>query len=72
MASRSMAMADRDTSRRAVIAAAITAELARQADKGATGFDVEAIASAVEAALDAPEGIDEGKRPNELNATNDD
>ncbi|WP_137150176.1 hypothetical protein [Devosia sp. FKR38] len=67
-----MATADRDTSRRAVIAAAITAELARQADAGATGFDIEAIATAVEAALDAPERIDEGKRPNELNATNDD
>lgn len=67
-----MAMADRDTSRRSVIAAAITAELARQADEGTTGFDVEAIATAVEAALDAPERIDEGKRPNELNATNDD
>ncbi len=67
-----MAMADKDNARRSIISAAITAELARQADAGAEGFDVEAIAAAVDAALDAPERIDEGKRPSELNATNDD
>jgi hypothetical protein len=67
-----MAMADTEKSRRRIIAAAISAELARQAEPGKTGIDIEAMAAAVDAALEAPARMDEGKRPNELNATNDD
>ncbi|MBU1304659.1 MAG: hypothetical protein KKF33_03955 [Alphaproteobacteria bacterium] len=65
-------MADTEKSRRSIIAAAITAELARQAEAGKTGVDIEAMAGAVDEALEGPPQIDEGKRPNELNATNDD
>lgn len=58
--------------RRQAIATALTAELERQAQSGASRVDVDALAEAVETALDPvpPEG--EGKRPSELNATNDD
>lgn len=68
-----MAMADDHSAiRRQAIATALTAELERQAQSGASRVDVDALAEAVEMALDPvpPEG--EGKRPSELNATNDD
>ena len=64
-----MAMADEGGARRQSIATAIAAELDRQ---GAGGIDVDALAEAIEDALDAPAPADEGKHPEELNATNDD
>jgi hypothetical protein len=39
---------------------------------GAVRVDVEALASAIEEALDPPPPANEGKHPDELNATNDD
>ena len=61
-------MADMTTSRREQIAAAIASELKRQN----VTLDVDALVDAVEAALQ-PEGpTEEGRHPNELNATNDD
>ena len=63
-----MAMDD-DTVRRQAIATAIAAELARQ---GQDGVDIDALSQAVELALDPAPPAAEGKRPNELNATNDD
>jgi hypothetical protein len=66
-----MEMADQ-TERRQAIATAITAELERQALAGAARVDVDALASAVEAALDPPPPASEGRRPEELNSTNDD
>lgn len=57
--------------RRQAIATAISAELERQALAGAARVDVEALASAIEEALDPPPPANEGKRPFELNATND-
>lgn len=64
-----MAMADEGGARRETIASAITAELERQ---GAAGIDIDALADAVEDALDPPAPADEGRHPDELNATNDD
>ena len=66
-----MAMASEDGHRRQAIATAITAELERQAKDGELRVNVEAMAEAIEIALDpvAPSG--EGKRPEDLNATND-
>ncbi|SEP65786.1 hypothetical protein SAMN05428969_0340 [Devosia sp. YR412] len=64
-----MAMANEDGNRRQAIATAITAELERQ---GKHGIDVDALAEAVELALDPAPPASEGKRPGELNATNDD
>lgn len=62
--------------RRETIAAVIDAEFDRQAQEGERRIDVGALASAIEAALSAeepvPPGPDQGKRPDELNATNDD
>lgn len=66
-----MAMDDFD-GRRQAIATAITAELERQALAGAARVDVDAMATAIEEALDPPPPANEGRRPNELNATNDD
>jgi hypothetical protein len=66
-----MEMAD-VTDRRQAIATAISAELERQAMAGAARIDVEALAAAVEEALDPAPPANEGKRPSELNATNDD
>ncbi|WIJ25132.1 hypothetical protein [Devosia sp. RR2S18] len=63
-------------SRREIIEDVISAELDRQAQKGATRIDTAALADAIEDAIDstsvsgAPPA--EGKRPQELNATNDD
>ena len=67
-----MATAERMSERRAVIAAAIAEELQRQADHGAVRIDVEALAEAVEAAMASPSPAMAGKRPEQLNATNDD
>jgi len=77
-----MAMADEPESedaqldRRALIETVIAAELERQALDGAQRIDVAAMAEAIEAALAATEpagpGFDDGRRPEELNATNDD
>lgn len=58
--------------RRAAIREAISAELERQALDGAVRIDVEALAAAVEAALEPPAPPVEGRRPEDLNATNDD
>ena len=66
-----MEMADQ-TDRRQAIATAISAELERQALAGAARIDVEALASAIDIALDPAPPASEGKHPDELNATNDD
>lgn len=58
--------------RRQAIATALTAELERQAQTGAARVDIEALAAAVDLALDPAPPASEGKRPSELNATNDD
>ena len=67
-----MAMASIEGSRRQAIATAITAELERQAKDGEPRVNVEALAQAVDIALDPVPPASEGKRPGELNATNDD
>lgn len=62
-------------SRRETIEGVISAELARQARIGARRVDVPALAKAIETAISAAEPetlMGEGKRPEELNATNDD
>ncbi|NMA96646.1 MAG: hypothetical protein GX970_00810 [Phyllobacteriaceae bacterium] len=58
--------------RHQLIVAALTREIDRQAQTGASRIDVEALADAVDEALVPPSQIGEGKRPSELNATNDD
>jgi hypothetical protein len=58
--------------RRQAIATALAAELERQAQSGASRIDVEALASAVENALEPDPPLAEGRHPSELNATNDD
>lgn len=68
----SMETASETAGRRAAIASAIAAELQRQAERGAIRIDVDALAEAVEAALVSSEPFVEGKRPDQLNATNDD
>ena len=50
---------------------ALAAEMERQAQAGASRIDVEALAEAVNKALDPVPPVSEGKRPDELNATND-
>ena len=61
---------DKDLQRTAV-STAITVELQRQAEAGAQRVDVEALADAVLIAIQpqAPEA--EGRKPNELNSSND-
>lgn len=66
-----MEMADHPD-RRQAIATAISAELERQALAGAVRVDVEALASAIDEALDPAVPASEGRHPDELNATNDD
>lgn len=66
-----MEMADA-TDRRQAIATAISAELERQALAGAARVDVEALAGAIEEALAPAPPANEGRHPDELNATNDD
>ena len=60
--------------RKEVLTDVISAELDRQAHEGAHRVDVPALAEAIEAVIeptpDAPPA--EGKRPEDLNATNDD
>ena len=58
--------------RRQAIATALAGELEGQAQSGASRIDVEALASAVEIALDPDMPLAEGRHPSELNATNDD
>jgi len=58
--------------RHQAIVTALASELERQATSGASRVDVDALASAVEAALDPDLPMAEGRRPSELNATNDD
>ncbi|ODT77954.1 MAG: hypothetical protein ABS76_25410 [Pelagibacterium sp. SCN 64-44] len=58
--------------RRQAIATALAAEIDRQARTGASRLDVEALAEAVDTALDPAPPAAEGRRPSELNATNDD
>ncbi|WEJ58321.1 hypothetical protein [Devosia sp. FJ2-5-3] len=60
------------STRRAVIAAAITAELQRQAESSALRIDIEALANAVDLALVPGAPFAEGRKPEQLNATNDD
>jgi len=67
-----MATANGAGGRRQAIATAIAAELERQAALGASRIDVDALAQAVEVALVRPMPVAEGRRPEELNATNDD
>ncbi len=62
---------DNSTIRRQAIATALAAEIERQAQAGASRIDVDALAEAVDRALDPVPPISEGKRPDELNATND-
>ncbi len=66
-----MAMASDDNTRRQAIATAIAAELERQARDGEPRVNVEALAEAVEIALDPVPPTGEGTRPQDLNATND-
>lgn len=67
-----MAIEPASTGRQAVIAKAITGELELQAHDGAMQVDVEALAAAIDKALDGHVPVAEGKRPDDLNATNDD
>ena len=67
-----MAMDDEGGDRRETIATVIATELERQARDGAARVDVDALATAIDIALDAPAPADEGTRPEDLNATNDD
>lgn len=61
-----------DGSRHQAIATAISLELERQVKDGEPRVNVEALTQAVEIALDPVPPASEGKRPGELNATNDD
>ena len=67
-----MAMAEASGTRRDAIVAAITAELDRQAREGVARVDVNALAEAVDMACENHAPPDEGRRPEDLNATNDD
>lgn len=63
---------DTSAMRRQAIVTALTAELERQAQSGATRIDIQSLADAVDMALDPAPPVAEGRRPSELNATNDD
>lgn len=65
-----MAMANDAGLRRQAIVTAIAAELDRQG--ASAGLDVDALADAVARAFDPEPPVAEGKRPAELNSTNDD
>lgn len=69
---RSMAIDPTTSGRQAVIAQAITSELENQAHDGTTSVDVDALAAAIDKALEGHTPASEGKRPEDLNATNDD
>lgn len=61
------------SSRLDVIEAAVSAELHRQAQAGLSRIDVAAMAQAIDSAIAEAEPflMDEGKEPDELNASND-
>lgn len=65
-----MAMDDQSTRRQAIVTA-ITAELERQSRNGVQRVDVDALAAAVDTALDPVPPTSEGTRPEDLNANND-
>ena len=71
MGCRSMAMASEEAPRRRSIVTAITAELERQARDGELRVNVEALAEAIDVALEPHPPASEGTRPQDLNATND-
>lgn len=56
---------------RTAIAAAISAELQRQAEAGEQRVDVGALAEAVLRVFGPPASLAEGQRPEELNSSND-
>ena len=58
--------------RHTAIATALNEEIDRQASAGASRIDVDALAQAVEEVIAPTPPQAEGKRPSELNATNDD
>jgi hypothetical protein len=58
--------------RHTAIATALTEEIERQANTGASRIDVDALAQAVEEVIAPSPPAAEGKRPDELNSTNDD
>jgi hypothetical protein len=58
-------------SQRTAIATAITIELQRQAEAGAQRIDVEALADAVLHIVEPAPPVAEGRRPEELNSSND-
>lgn len=60
----------RETHRLAVVAA-ISAEIQRQAVAGEQRIDIEKLADAVLNALDPQAPVAEGRRPEELNSSND-
>ena len=60
-----------DDDRRQKIAAALAAEIKRQGIL-APRLDLQELAGAVDKALEGPASTDEGKTPDELNASNDD
>ncbi|WP_108398438.1 hypothetical protein [Devosia submarina] len=64
-----MTIVDGPNARLVSIADAVSRELQRQ---GIEGADVEAIAEAVQNAMAEPAPPAEGKRPQDLNSTNDD
>lgn len=66
-----MAMVDDKVSRQRAIATALAGELQRQ-QIDAFGVDLDALANAVELAIDPPPPVAEGKRPGDLNSANDD
>ncbi|PXA98996.1 hypothetical protein DMC47_05250 [Nostoc sp. 3335mG] len=61
---------DKDARHTAVVTA-ITVELQRQAEAGAQRIDVEALADAVLRIIDPLPPVAEGRRPEELNSSND-
>jgi len=65
-------MDEDEAARKQAIATAIDAELERQAREGAPRVNVEALAGAIDGALVPHAPASEGKRPEDLNATNDD
>ncbi len=70
--SRSMETTSLPEQRHTAIATAIDAEIDRQANAGANRIDVDALAQAVEEVIQPSPPVSEGKRPSELNSTNDD
>lgn len=66
-----MAMDDAGERRQAIVTA-LRAELERQGRDGVTTVDIDALAEAIDIALEPLAPASEGRRPDELNATNDD